>query len=225
MRLHAEPTLTGLFPPGVEAGTSAAGGPADQRDGAVRTVAQAADARRAEFEAGRTLAARLLRALGHGPTLIGVGRRGAPEWPAGIVGSIAHARGMCVAAVADAARFAGMGIDVEPDEPIEPELYPAIFSASEMAEPDAPPARLVFSAKEAVFKAQFPLTGAELEFEQVSIRWDRGPGQFGAVLSDAPAAANELAGRLRGGWRVAGGWIVTAAWIDAPGRAGNGGTR
>ena len=208
----AVPSLDGVLPRVVRLGALAAGG---SRVCGVRTTATALQERHAEFETGRVLAGQLLASIGHGGWTIAVGPRRVPIWPRGVVGSIAHSGGMCVAAVAQADSIHALGIDLEPHEPLEPELWPSVFGPSEAAETGVDAglhARLAFSAKESVFKAQFPITGCELEFGQVSIRWD-GRGGFRASFSDVPECVRGLASSLRGSSKVTNGWIVTAAWI------------
>jgi 4'-phosphopantetheinyl transferase EntD len=57
-------------------------------------------------------------------------------------------------------------------------------------------ARAIFSAKECAFKAQFPLTHAMLEFEEIGVAVDLDRGLFKAsFLSGAPQSS--VAGRIR----------------------------
>ncbi|MGW7821409.1 4'-phosphopantetheinyl transferase family protein [Streptomyces puniciscabiei] len=56
--------------------------------------------RRREFATARVCARRALQALGLPPAPIPPGSNGAPQWPAGVVGSITHRRRYCAAAVA-----------------------------------------------------------------------------------------------------------------------------
>ncbi|HJL18849.1 MAG TPA: 4'-phosphopantetheinyl transferase superfamily protein [Sandaracinaceae bacterium LLY-WYZ-13_1] len=141
-------------------------------------VSRAVEGRRLEMAAGRDAAREALGALGVRPGPIPKGERGAPVWPAGVVGSITHTRSFCLAAVAKAEAVEGLGVDAEPDEPLEPELWPAITTPAERAalaasEPRAAGARArrLFCAKEAAYKAQYPLTGVLLEFDDLAIRF------------------------------------------------------
>lgn len=115
--------------------------------------------RRSEFLAGRLVAALALRQAGQPET---VGRAGrAPVWPAGVVGSITHSKDRAIAAVST--RYGGVGLDCETlvsaDRAMQ--LAAAIFSETEARlRPDALPFgtffTLVFSAKEALYKALSP---------------------------------------------------------------------
>lgn len=166
-----EAALAGLFP----RGTAVAAEPirmsgASLLPGETAAVAGAVPARRAEFAAGRAAARRALAGLGLPPVAVPSGPDRAPCWPEGVGGSIAHAGGIAVAA----ARLGPpLGLDLEENAPLEPDLWPAICSSDELA---ALPAgetgvwvRHVFAAKEAVYKMQYPLTGRLFGFELLEV--------------------------------------------------------
>jgi 4'-phosphopantetheinyl transferase EntD len=167
-----ETALTGLFPPGVAVASVVI---SDNHDPAfpdeAAFVARAVPSRQAEFAAGRAAARRCLRALNLPASPIPAGPNRQPIWPDGLSGSIAHSAGIAVAAMR---RGRPLGLDIEPDEAIEPELWPIICTADELAAlPFADRGtyvRQVFSAKEAAYKAQFPLTGVLLDFGALSVR-------------------------------------------------------
>src|SRR4051812_40427195 len=69
-------------------------------------VAAAGTRRRAEFATARACARTALGKLGHAPVAVPRGDRGAPVWPAGIVGSLTHCDGYRAATVAEAKDFA-----------------------------------------------------------------------------------------------------------------------
>lgn len=165
----AEAALARLFPPGVAVALVGIGA-GELLPGEAAAVAGAVPARVAEFAAGRLAARRALAALGHPAVAIPAGPDRAPCWPEGLAGSIAHAQGVAVAAVR---RGAPLGLDVEADAGLEPDLWPLICDPAELA---ALPAgdrgravRLVFAAKEAVYKAQYPLTGRLIGFDAVRV--------------------------------------------------------
>jgi len=175
-------------------------------------VASAVEKRRLEFAKGRQCARAALRRLGlaDGPLLTGSQRE--PLWPTGVVGSITHTHGLCLAAVAWQANYAGVGIDVEPAEPLEPAVAKRIASEAEMnALGSMPPllaARLIFSAKEAFYKCQFYRTREFLGFFDVSIALER-QGDFSAeLLIDAGTLTRGA--HFRGRWRQQGGFLFTA---------------
>lgn len=128
-------------------------------------VARAVAKRRMEFTAGRTLARRALERLGAGSAAIPVGTKREPVWPAGITGSISHTRGFCGVALARAQDMRGIGFDAEHLDAVRPGLAREIVTEAERGAirevlgGDAETAlALAFSAKEAFFKCQYPLT-------------------------------------------------------------------
>jgi len=156
-------------------------------------VARAIPKRQREFARGRASARQALAELGvEGASLL-VGSQREPVWPEGIVGSISHDDRLCVVAVARSDRYAGLGVDVEPDAPLEPAIAARVWSPAEAEQAarrsDMTPAlasRLVFSAKEAFYKCQFPFTRTFLGFKQVSVTL--GDGTFEVRLVGALAA-------------------------------------
>lgn len=135
-----------------------------------RTAIQDAVPRRlAEFAAGRAAARRVMVALGHPPAALPMAADRAALWPAGICGAIAHAADL---AVAVARRSAPLGVDLEPDLPLEAALWPIICTPDELQRLDGDTGRLVrriFCAKEAVFKAQPSDARAMFGFEALGV--------------------------------------------------------
>lgn len=164
----------------------------DLRPEEAAVVAGAVDGRRREFAAGRRLARQLLRKLGapDEPLLSAVDR--APRWPLGFTGSIAHAGDLCTAAVALDSQVAAVGIDLECDAAVTPDLWPAVLRPEELAwveseaaatatEAPVHRATVVFVAKEAVYKAVSRRAARVLEFDEVRIR-PLEAGRFDATI-------------------------------------------
>lgn len=103
---------------------------------------------------------------------------GAPVWPSGVVGSMAHDDDFAVAAVAPATSFSGVGIDVEPGEPLAEDVAAIVRNADDVLDSveERLASRLLFAAKEAVYKAVFPRDQAILGFEDVVIDFKRSEG-------------------------------------------------
>jgi 4'-phosphopantetheinyl transferase EntD len=182
-------------------------------------LVKAVPKRRREFTHGRTCARRALASLGvePGPLLVGAARE--PLWPSAIVGSITHDSELCIAVAAHSLAYAGIGVDVEPDEPLTPEVAARIWSPEEAraAEasgvvPVASAAKLVFAAKEAVYKCQFAVTGAYVGFRGVHI--ELGAGTFSATLT-APVRSLPAGFSFAGEWRRANDEVFTAVWLRA----------
>jgi len=151
------------------------------------------DGRRRDFRAGRACARQALTRLGLAPGPLRRRPDRSPEWPAEAVGSISHCPGLCAAAVARAERYVGLGLDVEATDRASPRIARRICREEERARlPALGPQGLgiVFSIKEAFYKAWNPLTGAELGFQDVTVELDPEAGRFLArlVRHDAPSA-------------------------------------
>ncbi|MFC0099837.1 4'-phosphopantetheinyl transferase [Micromonospora marina] len=185
-------------------------------------VARAVPARRQEFVTARRCAREAVARLGYAPAPIRPGPRREPVWPDGVVGSITHCTGYRAAAVAPAGALAGLGIDAEPHEPLPDGVAGVVLTAGEpdrlaalrAADPATCWDRLLFSAKESVYKAWYPLTGRWLGFEEAELTFDRA-GRFTArILVDGTRTDGGPAlGSLDGRWLVARGLLLTAVVV------------
>lgn len=212
--------LDDLFPPGVAAVLSldpAAAGPLAAAEAAA--TARFVPARLAEFRHGRDCARRALARLGHAAAAIPVGARREPVWPGGVVGSISHAGTAAAAAVAAAAGFRGLGIDLEDARALEPALVARIGRATELdgvADADAGlHARRLFAVKEAAYKALWPTLWTFLDFHDLEVRFLEG-GTW-RVESRAELLPAALAAAVRGRIAVRAGLLVATAAIAAGG--------
>lgn len=138
---------------------------------------QALPAYREEFTLGREAARRALERLGAPPGPILRGAHREPLWPEGFVGSISHAGGVAIAAVAAATRYGGIGLDVECATGVAAVASRIAYDherdwleAAPFAQRERRGLRL-FSAKESVFKAFFPRIGERFWFERARLRW------------------------------------------------------
>ncbi|MEO3762700.1 4'-phosphopantetheinyl transferase superfamily protein [Streptomyces sp. B8F3] len=198
-----------------------------------QAVARAVPHRQAEFATVRQCARRALGTLGVEPAPLLPGRRGAPRWPAGIVGSMTHCAGYRAAAVARRADVLGIGIDAEPNEPLKDDLLEAIGLPEEQKEVRTRMHgasgvcwdRLLFSAKESVFKVWYPLTARELDFDEARIDVDPGGTFTARILVPAPTVGGTSLTHMTGRWLCRSGLLVTAVTLiaGAGGRAGDGG--
>lgn len=183
-------------------------------------VAGAVERRRREFAAGRSAARAALVALGQPPFPIPMAADRAPVWPGGIAGSITHSAGACVAAVAEARLHRSVAVDLEPDAELDAALIDTVLTPAERAALEGRPDRLalalvIFSAKECVYKAQYPLTGLLLDFQQVEVTLDLLSGGFVGVLSeDVPLAPADRV--MAGRWLRGAGLIATAIALGPP---------
>jgi 4'-phosphopantetheinyl transferase EntD len=182
-------------------------------------VERAVQTRRREFATGRDCARRALRSLGLPPAAIGSGRRGEPLWPPGIVGSITHCAGYRGCALAKASNLASIGIDAEPHEALPEGVLPSVATPTERRQlrdlarrgPEIHWDRLLFSAKECVYKAWFPLTHRWLDFADAEVSVDCDDGAFSArLLVPGPMLAGGELTTLSGRWLVCNGLVATA---------------
>lgn len=139
-------------------------------------VAGAAERRRAEFLAGRACARSCLDALGYGDAPVLRGERGMPIWPEGAIGSISHSGTIAMAVVAANVTARSIGIDVEQQRAVTDELQDLLFRPEERARLALMPqdgrraaATLMFSAKEAFYKAQFPIGRVFVDYRDVVV--------------------------------------------------------
>jgi 4'-phosphopantetheinyl transferase EntD len=187
-------------------------------------VSRAVEGRRREFTTGRACAREALARLGLARTSVPVGEAGAPRWPQGAVGSITHCHGCRAAAVGRAEDFAAIGIDAEPNQRLSGEALRAIALPVELERvrqlqwqaPGVCWDRLLFSAKESVYKVWFPLTESKLGFEDAEIVFALKAGSFFARLRRPGPASGGGPPVLRGRWSVDGGLVATAIALPVP---------
>jgi 4'-phosphopantetheinyl transferase EntD len=174
--------------------------------------------RRREFSAGRHCARQALSGLGHAPTALPVGPGRAPVWPAGFIGSISHTDELAIAVVARQAEIRSLGIDLESADPLGTDLLELVCRDEELAALTAiglevqHGAKLIFSAKESIYKCLWPLTGVFLEFQAIGIRLDPVAHRFSAYGED-PRIAGTLA-MTCGRYRQVGNLLFSCAWLD-----------
>ena len=160
-------------------------------------VASAPAARQRAFATGRGLVRRLLAELGHGPHALPIGPRGAPRWPAGVVGALAHTDALCAAVVAQRGPVLALGIDLEEPGPVSDDLLQLVARAEEREWIAAAPgharerrARLLFSAKESFFKCQGDAEQLRLTHHDVRVVFAAGQRSFVATrLGGLPPGA------------------------------------
>jgi 4'-phosphopantetheinyl transferase EntD len=164
--------------------------------------------RRAEFATGRVLARQALAALDVTPVSLPPQADRAPCWPAGVTGSISHTAGWCVVVLDRSPPIRSLGLDVETLGAMDGGVREQILMPHERTWLDRQPAAmadelalLFFSAKEAYYKCQYPLSGTMLDFQDVALEIDLAAGRFEAstLRPGLPAPVARLAGRFA--WR------------------------
>jgi 4'-phosphopantetheinyl transferase EntD len=182
-------------------------------------IARSVAKRRDEFITVRHCARLALGRLNLPPSPILKGEKGEPLWPQGVVGSLTHTRGYRGAVVARASAVRSVGVDAEPHDVLPDKVLEAISLPAERREIAALPGglhwdRILFCAKEATYKAWFPLTGRWLGFEDAHISFEAdSAGQAGRfvsrILIDPGARSGPPLTELSGRWSVAGGLALT----------------
>jgi 4'-phosphopantetheinyl transferase EntD len=182
-------------------------------------IANAIDKRRREFSTARMCAREALLALGFAPVSIPAGERGEPLWPAGALGSITHCAGYRAAAVARSSDIVSIGIDAEPNASLPDGLIGDIARPEELPSlrrlaaeyPEVHWDRLLFSAKESVYKAWFPLARRWLGFEDAVVVFDPDAHTIEArLLVPGPQVADGPLRTLTGRWMACEGILLTA---------------
>jgi 4'-phosphopantetheinyl transferase EntD len=184
-----------------------------------RVVTRAIEARTREFATVRACARVCLSRLGHPPVPILPGPTGAPVWPHGVRGSMTHCEGYAAAAVGLSPPVHAVGIDAEPDAPLPDGVLDVVATPAELALIHGIAAleegpcwdRLLFSAKESVYKTWCPVMGTWLDPQESEIVFHPGCATFTAVLSRpcTPAGGRPVA-RLEGRWARQQGLLLTA---------------
>ncbi|MGV0785419.1 4'-phosphopantetheinyl transferase [Mycolicibacterium sp. XJ2] len=183
-------------------------------------VARSVTKRRNEFVTVRYCARQALSEIGVGPVPILKGEKGEPRWPDGIVGSLTHCEGYRGAVVGRQAEVRSVGIDAEPHGVLPDGVLDAISLPAERTELQQLPGelhwdRILFCAKEATYKAWFPVTRRWLGFEDAHIVFDvdnsgTSGGFVSRILIDPAAMHGPPLETLAGRWSVRDGLALTA---------------
>lgn len=152
-------------------------------------IAKSVAKRRNDFATARACARRAMAGLGLPPVAVLHGHRGRPLWPEGIVGSLTHCVGYRAAALARATDVLSLGIDAEPHAPLPSGVRELVTLPAERERigPSAPEGagalhwdRILFSAKESVFKTWYPVTRVELDFVEADLTFRLADGPDGS---------------------------------------------
>ena len=172
-----------------------------------------APSRQREFAAGRMCARRALDLLGAVTSGLLPDADGIPQWPEGTVGSISHCRGVAMAMTAKSVDCRLLGLDLEKTNrlsagAIKQVLHPVeqIFAGS-----DQQKASILFSLKEAFYKAQFPKWRAVGNFSDLALEVDLAKGSAKIYKMDSRFNP-ELMG-LRFCFRIVDDYVVSLSWM------------
>ncbi len=190
------------------------------------SLGRAVQSRIQEFAAGRLCARLALAQFGIHDFAVAVRGDRQPAWPPSMVGSITHTAGLCAAVVGEAARFLGLGLDSEVVGDVKPDLWPKICVPDETAwlrslptEERARASALIFAAKEAFYKCQYPATGEFLDFHDIRLGvrgWQSEPAVFEVHATRALRIGALTAFPVPGKYRFHESYVSAGVALDAP---------
>ena len=168
-------------------------------------------ARALSFSTGRHCAHAALRAIDVTPVAIASKNR-APLWPDTVVGSITHSREIaaCIAIIGSS-EVAGVGIDIEQEGRIKAKLHRALFTDAERIQLEGysfDAAALYFSAKEAAYKAIYPLGQKFIGFHEAVVQVQPARRQFTVAYQGSDAGCSAMSSGT-GFWRFWAGHVLT----------------
>lgn len=218
--------LRRIFPPPCAIATHEAGDEHELDPLERAAVQRAMPERRREFAAGRAAARTAFAELGLPAMAVVAGADRAPQWPSGVIGSIAHAQGVAVAAVARTDEVAAIGVDLERDRAVRTELWAEVLRVEEVRWVRGRPASerdrwatVLFCIKEAFYKFQYPRTHAWLEFTAVRVDLDTERGRFSIGLPGGVEIDYTRLYNFEGGFAFAGSFVVAGLYLPSSFRA------
>ncbi len=182
-------------------------------------LARALPLRKREFSAGRAAARAAMAELGRTPQAVLAADDRAPLWPDGLRGSISHTQTLCAAVMTD--RPFHLGLDLEDNTDLAPGLISTVCSDREAAAIAGPDqlrlAKLIFCAKEAAYKAQYPVTQKLFGFDHMEISLDLSRQRFTACFIK-PVGPFAVGDTLPGRFDGVADHLVTGVWTgqDTP---------
>ena len=168
--------------------------------------------RLAEFTHGRYCARSAMQLLNMDAAPIPKGPNREPVWPAGIIGSITHTEGAAAAVVAKSTDVVALGLDMELNAPLTPDLITMICLPEENPDQDGTRAKLLFSAKESIYKCLYPLLKEYVDFLEMEVVLDEAAKTF-AARPRATRLDPRLITRLQGRYIYQAEFVISAAWI------------
>ena len=178
--------------------------------------------RRAEFSLGRYCAHRALSdfKLESEPILRNTDTR-EPCWPESVRGSITHSDGFAAAAVGLDKDISGVGIDMENlsrSVNFNISRHVCVETERKYLESLSPEQashklRIIFSAKESIFKCLFPISQTYLYFKDATVTIDEKNSGFSFILSRACAGITPEGFQHSGKYAIEENLLLTAIYI------------
>lgn len=172
-----------------------------------------APSRQREFVAGRMCARQALDLLGVDTSGLLPDADGIPQWPEDTVGSISHCRGVAMAVAAKSADCRLLGLDLEKTNRLSAGAIKQVLHPIEeiFAGGDQLKASILFSLKEAFYKAQFPNWRAVGNFSDLALEVDLTNGS--AMVREMDARFSPELMRLRFSFRIVDDYVVSLSWM------------
>ena len=147
-------------------------------------IQNAVTKRQQEYATARCLARKAMLSLGFPEHEILNRSDRSPIWPDGMVGSLSHCDKYAIAVVAASDEILTVGCDIEPDFPLPDNITEQILLPEEIDNLESKSDdRLIFSAKEAFYKAQYQVTGTYLDFKDVTVKINHQDNSFQIKLN------------------------------------------
>ncbi|CAI8260642.1 MAG: 4'-phosphopantetheinyl transferase Npt [Opitutia bacterium UBA7350] len=146
------------------------------------------ESRRIEFLNGRLCARTALAEIGSEDALLSADPLGVPQWPSGFVGSISHSKGLCGAIAAREKNYFCLGLDYEKIGRLSGTASKRVVHSLEepLLKSNVHSPTLLFSLKEAFYKAQFPKWQQRANFQDIALSLDFKSGTAEIIyLNDA----------------------------------------
>jgi len=187
--------------------------------GELGPVSSASISRQMEYATVRSCARAALTTLGVGEAAILQDPKGCPLWPDHVVGSMTHCRGFRAAAVARTELVRTLGIDAEPAQSLPEGVLTRITTPQERTSieslvaqsPETPWDKVLFSLKESLYKAWYPLTHTPLEFREATVHLHPNGHCDLHVTRPVPPEIPPPTWQAR--WCLSDGFVATAVWV------------
>jgi len=180
----------------------------------------AGDYRKREFVAGRDCARAALVLIGFTEAPIPADEDGVPVWPEGALAAISHSRGYCAAVAGRRADYRILGLDLEKTNRLSHSAIKRVVHPNEQSyvQDDQKKATLIFCAKEAFFKAQFPVWQTHGNFHDLELAVE--DGENGAMTIQNlgerfPDELRSLTSDIQFRFCYFEDFVVSACWLES----------
>lgn len=187
-----------------------------------KAIKPAGEYRQNEFATGRWCAREACARIGISPQPILRGREEEPLWPKGICGSISHTRGAWCAVTAFSRRYCSLGIDIESQtRAISRDALMFIANEDEHAwlerivEKRTEYEKLIFCAKESIFKCLYPIIRKRFSFSAFSLLQPLQTGEFVLVINEHLHSDFRQGRRFQGIYFTSPDWLVTLSYLNS----------